>query len=115
MALVRSRGYQLAGGKEVVTSRIEMYNRLMMDFLVNQVYRGIIVFTMQSVCLFDMYLDLVLNVFAVGFITTLDEEGDDVTEFYIIGDEHDPPVPLPPLGVGGPVGQSGGGDHHSRA
>jgi len=114
MALARSREFQLAGGKPFVTSRIEMFNRLMMDFCVNQVYRGIIVFTMQSVCLHDMYLDLVLNVFAVGFITTLDEEDGDVAEIYIIGDENGAQVPVLPLGEGGPDDQSDGQPDTSR-
>jgi len=114
MALVRSREYKL-GPTLMVTSRLEIYNRLMMDFLVNQVYRGVIVFTMHSVCLFETYLDLVLNVFALSFITKLDEETGDITAIHLLDDERDRPVQGSPLGAEEPVGEDGDGDHPSRA
>jgi len=90
MVLRRCRGYRDVDSEEqsAVTS-IEIYNRLMMDFLVNQVYIGILLFTMHSLCFHASYIDLVTNLFAVAFITTLDDEADDVTEIIIIGDEDD--------------------------
>jgi hypothetical protein len=90
MALARSPRYKLAGGEQTVTvSLLAIYNRMMMDFLVNQVYRGIVTFTMYSACLFDAYLAFVLNVFAVAFITALDDEADDVSEYCIVCDGTD--------------------------
>jgi len=91
MALIRARGHRHVGGveEESLITRVEIYNRLMMDFLVNQVYLGILLFTMHSLCFHASYIDLVTNLFAVAFITTLDDEAVDVTEVVIIGDGGD--------------------------
>lgn len=89
MVLIRAREYEVAGEEQSVITRVEIYNRLMMDFLVNQVYLGILLFTMHSLCFHASYIDLVTNLFAVAFITTLDDEADDATDITIIGDEDD--------------------------
>lgn len=90
MKLSRSRGYKVVGEEQGRrTSRMEIYMRIMMGFVVNQVYQGILLFTIQTLCFQVSYLDFVKDLFAVAFITTLDDEGGDVTEIQTIGEEDD--------------------------
>jgi len=90
MKLSRSCGYIVVGEEQFRrTSRMEIYMRIMMGFVVNQVYQGILLFTIQTLCFQVSYLDFVKDLFAVAFITTLDDESGDVTEIHIIGEDDD--------------------------
>jgi len=88
--LVRSREYKTVGQEQVIAlNYVENYMRAAMGFLVNQVYPGIILFTIHAMIFHLSYLDLTKTLFSVAFITKLDDEPDDVAQIQLIGDEND--------------------------
>jgi hypothetical protein len=83
--ILESRAYKTVGKDKVTeTSLIENYIRAAMGFLVNQVYPGIILFTIHAMIFHLSYLDLTKTLFSVAFITKLDDEPDDVAHIEII-------------------------------
>jgi len=88
--LLNSREYKVAGQEKVMeSSPIENYMRAAMGFLVNQVYPGMILFTIHAMIFHLSYLDLTKTLFSVAFITKLDDEPDDVAQIHVLGDESD--------------------------
>lgn len=94
--LVYSREYKVEQKKGVKSwsdklesSPIQNYMRAVMGFLVNQVYPGMILFTIHAMIFHLSYLDLTKTLFSVAFITKLDDEPDDVAQIHVIGDESD--------------------------
>ena len=74
----QARGYKVADEEFTNTCRSEMYIRMVMGFFVNQVYNGILLFTVHTLCFFDGYLNLIKTLFCVALITKVSQEDEPI-------------------------------------
>jgi len=87
MMLLRSRGYKVADEEEFTkTRRSEIRIRMVMGFVVNQVYNGMLLFTVHTLCFFDPFLNVIKTLFCVAIITKVSAE-DEAVEIHTTVDE----------------------------